>query len=103
VPVKPSDAEEEYFKLEELRALKAARERAARETAAREREELKGLHWMRCPKCGLELAEVDYKGVTVDACFGCQGMFFDQGEVEKIVEHHEPGLFGRINRTLFGS
>ena len=46
---------------------------------------------LRCPKCGLELNEVDYRGVKVDACMSCGGMFLDNGEAEKIIEFEEPG------------
>ena len=103
MPVKPSDAEDEYFKLEELRQLKRAREAAARDTKEQERVELRKLHWMHCPKCGLELAEIDFRGVAVDACFGCRGMFLDHGEIDKILEDNEPGFLNRMVGTLFSS
>ncbi len=101
MPIKPSENEDEYFKRQELERLKVQREQAARMTAEQERERLKELHWMRCPKCGLELAEVDFRGVFVDACFACGGMFFDRGEIDK-VDKDEPGLLGRMTSTLFG-
>ena len=84
MPIKPSDAEEEYFKQEEVRKLREQSEITVRETAAKERAELKELHWMHCPKCGLKLVEVEYKGVQVDTCFHCGGMYLDKGELEKI-------------------
>lgn len=98
----PSDREDEYFKRQELEQLKRAREEAARALAEQERKRLKELHWMRCPKCGLELAEVDYRGVVVDACFNCGGTFFDRGEVEKILDAKEPGTMRRMISHLFG-
>jgi hypothetical protein len=103
MPVKPSEAEEEYFKREELQKVKKLREQAAREMAEQERQRLKELHWMRCPKCGMELAEVDFRGVKVDACFSCGGVFMDKGEVEKALEYKEPGWLGRAIGAFFGT
>jgi len=103
---RPSESEEEYFMRQELEKLKRLRERAARETAEQECKRLKELHWMRCPKCGLELAEVDFRGVTVDACFACGGMFFDQGEIDKVAAQEKAGdqrALGRMVSGLFGS
>lgn len=98
----PSTQEEEYFKRHELERLRKARQQAAQATAEQERKRLRELHWMRCPKCGLELAEVSFRGVSVDACFACGGMFFDRGEVDKMAEHKEPGALGRFVSNLFG-
>jgi len=103
VPLKPSESEEDYFKREELEKLKRLRKDAAKETLENERLRLKELHWMRCPKCGMELAEVKFRTVLVDACFACGGMYFDQGEVDKILEQEEPGLLKRMTSSLFGS
>ena len=103
---RPSESEEEYFKRQELGRLKQMREKAAKETAEQERAKLKDLHWMCCPKCGLELAEVEFRGVVVDACFACGGMFFDHGEIDKIAAQEkagEKGALGRMVKGLFGS
>lgn len=93
---KPSDAEEEYFAREEA----AKRQREALEVAKRlegqERERLKVLHYMKCPKCGMDLQEQQFKGVTIDKCFTCGGMFFDQGEFEALVGHDQPNVFNAI-------
>jgi hypothetical protein len=101
----PSEKEDEYFKLQELKKIKKLREDAARELQQKEKDRLKELHWMRCPKCGLELDEVDFKGVTVDACYSCGGMFLDQGEMDKIVnaeQKENKREFSRIVSGLFG-
>jgi protein-arginine kinase activator protein McsA len=101
----PSEKEEEYFKLQELKKIKKMREEAAGELAVKEKERLKELHWLRCPKCGLELDEVEYRGVIVDACYSCGGMFLDQGEIDKIVAFEKKGdkvNFSRFVGGLFG-
>jgi hypothetical protein len=98
---KPSEKEEEYFKRQELAKLRKARLEAAVRLAEEEKKRLKELHWMCCPKCGLELQEVEYRGVMVDTCFGCGGTFFDRGEVEKVIEADERGLLVRLGSFLF--
>jgi len=81
---KPSTAEEEYFARENAERLRklAAEQKAS--LAAASREELKKTHWMRCPKCGMELHEIGFRGVQVDRCFSCGGTYLDAGELEKI-------------------
>jgi acetyl-CoA carboxylase beta subunit len=101
---KPSEQEEQYIARQEFARIKRLREEAARETAEQEKVQLKEMHWMRCPKCGMELDELDFRGVVVDACFACGGMFFDHGEIDKIVEQEESGsVLSKVVSGLFGS
>ena len=30
---------------------------------------------MWCPKCAIKLIEIDYKGIKVDRCSECEGMY----------------------------
>ncbi|HZH04948.1 MAG TPA: zf-TFIIB domain-containing protein, partial [Myxococcaceae bacterium] len=53
--------------------------------AANQRDALKTLHHMRCPKCGMELHTLDRGSVQVDACFNCKGVWLDAGELETLV------------------
>ena len=92
---KPSKAEDEYFAREELeRRKKWAREQSAKMAAA-EKENLKAAHWMKCPKCGMDLQEIDLHGVKVDQCASCGGIFLDAGEVDQLTKHGE-GVMGRV-------
>jgi hypothetical protein len=99
----PSEKEEEYIKRQELEKVKKLREQAARETAEQEKVKLKELHWMRCPKCGMELAEVEFRKVIVDACFSCGGMYLDKGEIDNILAQEGTGTLRKIAAGLFGS
>ncbi len=40
---------------------------------------------MRCPRCGMELAERTRVGVAVDVCDRCRGVWLDRGELEKVL------------------
>ncbi len=92
---KPSETEEEFFAREEAaKQQKLAIERA-RLLKATEREELKKQHWMRCPKCGMELQSMTFRDVTIDRCFSCHGTWLDEGELEQLTGR-EPGLLKKI-------
>jgi len=41
---------------------------------------------MNCPRCGGELQLEDYRGIEVDRCPVCQGMWLDYGELEQLEE-----------------
>ena len=92
---KPSRAEEEYFAKQELeRRKKWAQEQAAKKTVE-EQEQIKKLHWMKCPKCGYDLAEIELHGVKVDQCGHCGGVFLDKGELDQLEKHGE-GVVSRV-------
>jgi Zn-finger nucleic acid-binding protein len=103
MPVKPSSPEEEYFQKENLRKVKQLREQAAREVKEADRQRLKELHWMHCPKCGMKLAELNFRGVEVDSCVACGGMYLDKGEIEKAMAFKEPGWLGRAVMAFVGA
>lgn len=82
---KPSNTEDEYFAREEIehkRKLAFEQHRALEE---KQRQELKKLHWMKCPKCGMDLHTLSKGSVEVDTCFNCGGVFLDAGEMEQII------------------
>lgn len=95
MPTKPSSPEEEYFARQEAerRRLLADQRQAAME--AKEREDLRTLHFMRCPKCGMQLEEIAFGDVRVDKCFNCEGLWLDKGELET-VQAKEPGFVGKL-------
>jgi len=84
MPIKPSEKEEEYFyRLEYERKKKAETEKQAL-LDSQEKARLKELHYMHCPKCGNKLVEMNYKGIAIDKCSGCEGIWLDAGELEQI-------------------
>jgi uncharacterized protein len=90
--------EAEYItRMEFERHKKLAEERAA-QLKQQELDELKRLHWMRCPKDGMELVEVEHAGVHIDKCSHCGGIYLDAGELDKIMEANakEEGVLSRF-------
>ena len=95
MPVKPSKEEEEYFARREIKKRLQEQEKQAKAMVDKEKERLKELHFMHCPKCGTKLDEELLEGVTVDICPGCHGVWLDEGELVKLTES-KMGLFASI-------
>jgi uncharacterized protein len=92
---KPSETEDEYFAREEAARLARMALEKTRELEAEEREKMKRLHWMHCPKCGMELKRIEFKDIQIDRCFNCHGTWLDEGELEAVAGK-EPGFVDRI-------
>lgn len=95
-PGKPSTTEDEYFVREDAEKKRRLALQAKKEKEAAELKRLKELHWMRCPKCGLEMHVVKLGKVDVDVCFSCNGVFLDQGELEQIEKRPADGVMSAI-------
>ena len=50
---------------------------------------------MRCPKCGMELIEIEYKLIKIDECSVCRGVWLDLGELSAISKL-ERGVLDRL-------
>ena len=57
-----------------------------------DKKRLKELHYLGCPKCGMELIEIDYRGIKVDKCSECEGVWLDAGELEAISKFEKTSL-----------
>ena len=80
----PSKNEEEYFARIEFERRKTMEVEKVKKLAEEEKKNLKDLHYMRCPKCGMELIEIEFKGIKIDKCFQCDGIWLDSGEMDAL-------------------
>ena len=59
---------------------------------------------MNCPKCEQALSAKEVRGIEVDQCPSCRGIWFDDSELETILEHSRSDLrplrSGREEDTL---
>ena len=97
MPVKPSEKEEEYFARLEFERKKKQEEETRIKLEEAEKERLKNLHYMHCPKCGMILIEINYKDILVDKCSSCDGVWLDAGELDSISKLEK----GKLDK-LFG-
>jgi uncharacterized protein len=103
-PDKPSSTEEEYFAREEIEKKRKLALDQSKSLAAQQREDLKKLHWMKCPKCGLDLQTVKHGSVDIETCFNCHGIFLDAGELGRLqqeLSHEKSGKWMGAVLNLF--
>ncbi len=84
--MKANTTEDEYVWVHELRNRMERLEKQQQAQSEVEKARLKELHWMRCPKCGQELATERCDAVEIDVCPSCKGVWLDAGELGTIVE-----------------
>ena len=41
---------------------------------------------MHCPKCDTELAATTIQGIELDRCTGCDGVWFDEKELDNVLQ-----------------
>jgi uncharacterized protein len=91
-----SPYENEYFVREDAERKRKLAHDVRLQLEEAERQRLRALHWMRCPKCGMEMHEVSYRGMTVDVCFSCNGIFLDERELCHIQKPESRGVMSGI-------
>ena len=93
---KPSNNEEEYFKKLEIEKMKKYEEERSAKMAEEEKTRLRELHFMKCPKCGMDLMEIEFQAIKLDRCVSCGGTWFDAGEMEHLIQGQESGLLSKV-------
>ena len=93
--------EERYFHEKERELLKKKRQDLDAARAQQKSAATKHAHWMKCPKCGEEMEEIKMESIMVDKCTGCEGVYFDSGELELLIEDRKGGFVSSL-RKLFG-
>lgn len=88
-PEKPSNTEDEYFAREEIEKKRKLALKQAEELEAKQKRELKALHFMKCPKCGMDLHSLQKGTIEIDTCFNCHGVWLDAGELEGLLKQGE--------------
>jgi len=84
MPVQPSNHEDAYFAREEFRKLQEAEQYKHKNLAEEDKKRLQEQHYMCCPKCGMQLVEIDYQQIKIDKCTGCDGVWLDAGELDTV-------------------
>jgi hypothetical protein len=83
-PDKPTKSEDEYFAKEDAEKVKRLKEKLRSEILEEQRKNIKEVCHMKCPKCGGNLKEVVFRGVRIDKCNSCNGVWLDNGELGKL-------------------
>lgn len=97
---KPSQTEDDYFAREEVEKKRKLALQQQQETAQKEKDQLKQLHFMKCPKCGMDLHAITKGKVVVDTCFNCHGVWLDAGELERVLHGEGNETTGSVMRAI---
>ena len=99
MPVKATDQEDEYFARQEFERRRNALVEQETGAAEEERQRILTIARGRCPKCGAELVPVPYRGIELDKCSRCQGVWLDFGELDQVVAE-DKGFLGSVRRIF---
>jgi hypothetical protein len=97
--VKPTDQEDEYFVRQEFERRKKVLEEHEGRSTEEERLRILAVARGRCPKCGAELVPVPYRGIELDKCSRCQGVWLDFGELDQVTAE-DTGFLGSVRRIF---
>lgn len=96
----PGSGEKDYFqKQDQEKILRLAAEREDR-LAKEAAEKLRLEHWMRCAKCGNEMGTMGFRGVEIERCAVCGGVYLDRGELETLAGEDKSGVLGGLAELL---
>ena len=82
--VKRPQPEKEYFGKKDVVKMKKLAEEKRQAIAKEELGRLQKEHYHHCPGCGLELEDITFKGIHINKCFNCGGVFLEAGVLEKL-------------------
>jgi len=93
---KPTKTEDEYFAREDAEKAKRLKEQLKGESLEEQKQNIKTICYMKCPKCGGDLTEVVFRGIKIDRCTSCNGVWLDDGELEKLAGPEEKSSIREI-------
>lgn len=93
---KPTKSEDEYFAKEDAEKKKRLKEKITKEILEEQKQTLKEICYMKCPKCGGELNEIVFRDIKIDKCTTCNGVWLDNGELEKLAGPEKSNILKEI-------
>ena len=98
---KPVSKEEEFFLKQNQEKINKLRGEMDQKRLEDEKNHRQQIHWMKCPKCGSDLKEINHQNVMIDTCMECKGIWLDSGELNILIEGQARFTKGLFNK-LFG-
>ena len=95
-PGKPSSSEEEYFAREDALKKQKLHLEEVKKLAEHRKAELKALHYMKCPNCGMDLHTIELRGLSIHRCLSCHGHWLNAGELEKLTDPQQGAVMGSV-------
>ncbi|USN49980.1 MAG: zf-TFIIB domain-containing protein [Myxococcales bacterium] len=94
---KSKNLEEEYFVNESASSRHKLQHEKIKKNKKAHDEELKALHYMKCPKCGHDLETKRISYVDVDQCSSCGVIVLEPDNVERFIAEERSVLKSLID------
>ncbi|MEE8397960.1 MAG: zf-TFIIB domain-containing protein [Desulfobacterales bacterium] len=91
------DAEDKYFLKRDMEKMEGHRHELDIKRREEDKKKRSETHWMKCPKCGSGLEEVNQSNVMMDQCPECGGIWLDKGELELLTQGQS-----EVSKSFFG-
>lgn len=96
------DKEERHFKEQEQEALRRLRDKLAEKRRQQADANADKDFYLRCCRCGGQMAERSIDNVVIDQCESCGGIFLDAGELDLLLKSHKPQSVWAALGSLLG-
>ncbi len=93
---KPSTTEDEYFVREDAEKKRSIAHAVRKAMAEEQQRSMKELHYMHCPRCGMEMRHAQHGDLDVDDCAHCGGVYLAKGELDAIVRPDPAGFVSAV-------
>lgn len=94
---KGKNLEEDYFIREDLASKHKLKVEHERERKKAHDQELKELHYMKCPKCGHDLLTKRMSYIDIDQCGSCGTLVLAPKDVDRFIAEEKSILKGLID------
>ena len=96
------DREEQHFKDQEQQALQQLRARLEEKRRQQADANADKDFFLRCCRCGGNMAEITIDEVVIDKCETCGGIYLDAGELDLLLKSHKPQSVWSTLGSLLG-
>ena len=85
--------EDEYFHKQDQEAKAKLKAKLDAQQAEADKAARKELHYLKCGKCGSDMATTVFRGLEIEVCGACGAVLLDPGELETLAGEDHTGLF----------
>ncbi len=89
---KGKDLEADYFLREESVSKHKLQTQSERKQKKDVDDQLKALHYMKCPKCGHDLVKKRLSYIDVDQCSSCGVLVLEPGDIDRFIAEEKSVL-----------
>jgi len=93
--------EDEYFKKRDMEAKAKLKAKLDAQKAEAEKAARKEMHYLKCGKCGSDMATQVFRGIEIERCGSCGAVLLDPGELEELAGEDQSGMISNFF-SVFG-